>query len=184
MPTDTPLTRAEILAALKVCEKATKGPWVDYYGGEPQQIGSRVALKEVCDNVRLPGDRAFICLARTVLPKALRALLERAEDSDLLDGAADIRIVDGIGGIDIDEATAEQMPKLGTDSEEAWNVEWRKQFRIALRAAINAPKAQSTEPYCDCCDGTGLMEGWNRRDGNSCPKCKGSGKEPHADSGD
>lgn len=27
--------------------------------------------------------------------------------------------------------------------------------------------------YCDMCDGTGLMEGWNRRDGNSCPKCKG-----------
>lgn len=28
---------------------------------------------------------------------------------------------------------------------------------------------------CDGCDGTGLMEGWNRRDGNSCPKCKGTG---------
>lgn len=27
--------------------------------------------------------------------------------------------------------------------------------------------------YCDGCDGTGLMEGWNRRDGWPCPKCKG-----------
>ncbi len=31
------------------------------------------------------------------------------------------------------------------------------------------------EEYCDGCDGTGLMEGWNRRDGNPCPKCKGEG---------
>ena len=28
---------------------------------------------------------------------------------------------------------------------------------------------------CDFCDGTGLMEGWNKRDGNSCPNCKGTG---------
>lgn len=34
------------------------------------------------------------------------------------------------------------------------------------------------EAECDGCDGTGLMEGWNRRDGNSCPKCKGTGLEP------
>lgn len=27
--------------------------------------------------------------------------------------------------------------------------------------------------YCDSCDGVGLMEGWNRRDGWPCPKCKG-----------
>jgi DnaJ-class molecular chaperone len=27
--------------------------------------------------------------------------------------------------------------------------------------------------WCDGCDGTGLMEGWNHRDGSSCPKCKG-----------
>jgi hypothetical protein len=26
---------------------------------------------------------------------------------------------------------------------------------------------------CGMCDGTGLMEGWNRRDGYSCPECKG-----------
>lgn len=26
---------------------------------------------------------------------------------------------------------------------------------------------------CDGCDGTGLMEGWNQRDGFSCPKCYG-----------
>jgi hypothetical protein len=29
------------------------------------------------------------------------------------------------------------------------------------------------DQWCDGCDGTGLMEGWNRRDGYSCPKCKG-----------
>ena len=34
------------------------------------------------------------------------------------------------------------------------------------------PLRQRVE-YCDGCDGTGLMEGWNHRDGNSCPKCKG-----------
>lgn len=27
--------------------------------------------------------------------------------------------------------------------------------------------------YCDGCDGTGLQEGWNRRDGHPCPKCWG-----------
>lgn len=26
---------------------------------------------------------------------------------------------------------------------------------------------------CDSCDGVGLMEGWNHRDGWPCPKCKG-----------
>lgn len=30
--------------------------------------------------------------------------------------------------------------------------------------------------WCDMCDGVGLMEGWNHRDGNPCPKCKGSAK--------
>lgn len=34
---------------------------------------------------------------------------------------------------------------------------------------------EEEEEECDGCDGTGLMEGWNRRDGNSCPKCKGKG---------
>ena len=28
---------------------------------------------------------------------------------------------------------------------------------------------------CSACNGTGLMEGWNRRDGNDCPICKGTG---------
>ncbi len=28
--------------------------------------------------------------------------------------------------------------------------------------------------YCDTCDGVGLMEGWNRRDGHPCPKCHGN----------
>lgn len=33
----------------------------------------------------------------------------------------------------------------------------------------------STLEECDSCDGVGLMEGWNRRDGTSCPKCHGAG---------
>lgn len=32
----------------------------------------------------------------------------------------------------------------------------------------------STMQYCDGCDGVGLMEGWNLRDGAPCPKCKGA----------
>ena len=28
--------------------------------------------------------------------------------------------------------------------------------------------------WCDSCDGTGLMEGWNHRDGHPCPKCHGN----------
>ena len=32
---------------------------------------------------------------------------------------------------------------------------------------------EPTEEWCDSCDGTGLMEGWNHRDGHPCPKCKG-----------
>jgi len=27
---------------------------------------------------------------------------------------------------------------------------------------------------CDSCDGVGLMEGWNLRDGSTCPKCHGA----------
>jgi hypothetical protein len=38
--------------------------------------------------------------------------------------------------------------------------------------------ALMAEQDCDGCDGTGLMEGWNRRDGNACPKCKGTGVQP------
>ena len=32
--------------------------------------------------------------------------------------------------------------------------------------------------WCDSCDGTGLMEGWNRRDGWLCPKCRGMAIRP------
>lgn len=32
--------------------------------------------------------------------------------------------------------------------------------------------------WCDGCDGTGLMEGWSRRDGWPCPKCKGMAITP------
>ena len=65
---------------------------------------------------------------------------ELAEERALLDGAADLRLLDGIGGIDIDEATAQAMPFYAdpADSEEEWKIEWRKQFRVALRVAIDA----------------------------------------------
>ena len=45
-----------------------------------------------------------------------------------------------------------------------------------LRSAADYLEAHQTPPepnWCDSCDGTGLMEGWNKRDGYSCPKCKG-----------
>ena len=32
--------------------------------------------------------------------------------------------------------------------------------------------------YCYMCDGVGLMEGWNRRDGTPCPKCHGAAVLP------
>ncbi len=34
--------------------------------------------------------------------------------------------------------------------------------------------------WCDMCDGVGLMEGWNHRDGYPCPKCRGAAKLPCA----
>jgi DnaJ-class molecular chaperone len=50
-----------------------------------------------------------------------------------------------------------------------------KQVQHAIALATEEPE-QPREEWCDGCDGTGLMEGWNRRDGNSCPKCKGSAR--------
>jgi len=51
----------------------------------------------------------------------------------------------------------------------------------ALLAAVEADLKPAEEPgdnaliECDGCDGTGVMEGWNKRDGTSCPKCGGTG---------
>ncbi len=73
-----------------------------------------------------------------------KRIKELEADRDLLDGAADIRIVDGIGDIDIDEATLNAIMARGADrdSEETWKLEWRKQLRIALKTAIDAEKGQ------------------------------------------
>ena len=68
-----------------------------------------------------------------------KALVALAEERALLDGAADLRIVDGIGSADIDEAVANSTA-CGCSGED-WKLEWRKQFRIALRVAIVAALA-------------------------------------------
>jgi hypothetical protein len=86
---------------------------------------------------------ALSALARALLPRLIAEVRALRGDRDLLDGAADIRIVDGIGGIDIDEATAEVV---GSDSEDDWLLEWRRQFRIALRAALDAARKEPTCP--------------------------------------
>ena len=41
---------------------------------------------------------------------------------------------------------------------------------VGRQGLFNAPIVE-----CDNCDGVGLMEGWNRRDGHPCPKCWGDG---------
>lgn len=55
--------------------------------------------------------------------------------------------------------------------------------RMLLRVAFGENDSYTAAPepeqeWCDGCDGTGLMEGWNRRDGFSCPKCKGASRMP------
>jgi hypothetical protein len=72
-----------------------------------------------------------------------------------------------------------------SELREAWNrggpVEHAAECRCghcpgneeSLEAARETRKPQPAPEMCGMCDGTGLMEGWNRRDGNSCPECKG-----------
>ena len=92
-------TRAELEAALKVCERATAGPWVHIesrYHAQSQSVQSAEVLKESDDLLARPlftgwawkpgGHRDarpnadFIALARTLLPKCIAALLERETD--------------------------------------------------------------------------------------------------------
>lgn len=88
-------------------------------------------------------------IATTILQISAAAPSEKlASDTELLDAAADMRIVDAIGGIDIDEATLNALSaKNGggppDDDEDAWRLEWRNQFRIALREAVQ--KSQSSQ---------------------------------------
>lgn len=67
-------------------------------------------------------------LARTLE----RENAELRADSAILDFLADERIFDGIHGVDIDEATFDAMAEKDRDDEEAWKLEWRRQFRLAI----------------------------------------------------
>ena len=69
------------------------------------------------------------------------------------------------------------------DAVEAWEEAHAEEICENIFSAIENIDAEllPNEEWCNGCDGTGLMEGWNRRDGHSCPKCKGEGvlqKEP------
>lgn len=46
----------------------------------------------------------------------------------------------------------------------------------AIGYLVDFQLPQHEEEWCDGWDGTGLMEGWNHRDGHPCPKCKGAAK--------
>ena|ERR1017187_252549 len=63
------------------------------------------------------------------------------------------------------------------EAKYAWEMDHAKEICENIFRGIYDPSIQPdpNEEECDSCDGTGLMEGWNRRDGSSCPKCKGAG---------
>lgn len=74
------------------------------------------------------------------------------DDTALLDYLADTRVCDGYGGFDIDELTLENLPKspalreLPTEeAEQVWKLEWRKQFRYAIRETMKADTKGTTE---------------------------------------
>jgi hypothetical protein len=49
--------------------------------------------------------------------------------------------------------------------------------RLAKPLKVTGRQGLFNAPIIDCdrCDGTGLMEGWNHRDGHPCPHCYGDG---------
>lgn len=59
-------------------------------------------------------------------------------DTELVDAMADLRIVDAIGKIDINEATLNVLSKtnINSNDETQWKLEWRKQFRLAVAAWV------------------------------------------------
>ena len=133
-------TRAELLEALKVCERVTPrhiptrvlpvinpdGWWhCDHGGGEDTAEPRGDIIARYAPNRK--GDAEFDQAARTLLPRCIRALLERAEDTELIDGAADMRIVDGIGGIDIDEETLAALPTYEGNLPAASEGEWAEE---------------------------------------------------------
>ncbi len=75
--------------------------------------------------------------------------------------------------------TAGDLERL-REAHDAWEQAHAEEICENIFSALNDPSVRlaETEEECDGCDGTGLMEGWNRRDGNLCPKCKGAGCVP------
>lgn len=74
------------------------------------------------------------------------------DDTALLDYLADTHVFDGYGGFDIDELTLANMPKNPTlrelpteEAEQVWKLEWRKQFRYAIRETMKADTKGTTE---------------------------------------
>jgi len=62
-------------------------------------------------------------------------------DTELIDAMADLRIVDGIGGVDIDEETSHEMAERELDdTEENWRIVWRRQFRLAVQKWIESER--------------------------------------------
>ncbi len=55
----------------------------------------------------------------------------------------------------------------------------REQIVGATEPVVAQPVTPESETdWCPRCDGTGIMDGWNNRDGVSCPRCKGAKTVP------
>lgn len=65
-------------------------------------------------------------------PEDMALILRKAR---ALDAAADARICDGIGEIDMDDWTFEHMTGTTGDDEQEWRMLWRTAFLEALEAA-------------------------------------------------
>lgn len=115
------------------------------------------ALENVLEALRaFPEDtaplmaNARLATAKRLIKCTVRNLAHMHGDNDdtaLLDYLADTRVCDGYGGFDIDELTLANMPKNPTlrelpteEAEQVWKLEWRKQFRYAIRETMKADK--------------------------------------------
>lgn len=82
----------------------------------------------------------------------------------------------------------DDYPKLETEQERAfgnyesgrygWVLENVRKLQEPIQVTGHLGLWNWPVVWCDSCYGTGLMEGWNRRDGWPCPKCKGIGIVP------
>lgn len=120
------LTLAKIDAGLKVCEEATAGRW-EYDAAEVRALEGHFPFGEIIvdanDGVLHEDDGNFIALARTLLPRALAELRERAVDTERLDWLAEysVRIV-------------------GNGHPNGMPNDFENYGRISLRAAIDATR--------------------------------------------